>query len=71
MLTRRQLLGRTVLAGLASHLTSQAAATESKSSADPHTVPDSKAAADFCSHVDPFIGTGGHGHTFPGATVGG
>src|SRR5690606_3859174 len=21
------------------------------------------------SYVDPFIGTGGHGHTFPGATV--
>ena len=25
--------------------------------------------ADFASHVNPFIGTGGHGHTFPGATV--
>ena len=24
---------------------------------------------DAASHVDPFIGTGGHGHTFPGATV--
>jgi predicted alpha-1,2-mannosidase len=24
-------------------------------------------AFDPCSHVDPFIGTGGHGHTFPGA----
>ncbi len=24
---------------------------------------------DYTSHVDPFIGTGGHGHTFPGATV--
>ncbi len=23
----------------------------------------------FVSHVDPFIGTGGHGHTYPGATV--
>jgi predicted alpha-1,2-mannosidase len=69
MLTRRQLLGRTVLAGLGSHLTWRAAATESKLSADPHTAADSKAAADFCSHVDPFIGTGGHGHTFPGATV--
>src|SRR5712691_10870227 len=23
----------------------------------------------LCSYVDPFIGTGGHGHTFPGATV--
>ncbi|AJP74371.1 alpha-mannosidase [Sphingomonas hengshuiensis] len=24
--------------------------------------------ADLCRHVDPFIGTGGHGHTYPGAT---
>jgi predicted alpha-1,2-mannosidase len=24
---------------------------------------------DVCDHVDPFIGTGGHGHTFPGAVV--
>jgi len=23
----------------------------------------------LCDNVDPFIGTGGHGHTFPGATV--
>ncbi|MBF4493163.1 GH92 family glycosyl hydrolase [Flavobacterium sp. MR2016-29] len=23
----------------------------------------------FADHVDPFIGTGGHGHTYPGATV--
>ncbi|MBP6073465.1 MAG: GH92 family glycosyl hydrolase [Flavobacterium sp.] len=26
-------------------------------------------AQDFAQHVNPFIGTGGHGHTFPGATV--
>jgi predicted alpha-1,2-mannosidase len=25
--------------------------------------------ADFAKYVNPFIGTGGHGHTFPGATV--
>ena len=25
--------------------------------------------ADLANYVDPFIGTGGHGHTFPGATV--
>jgi putative alpha-1,2-mannosidase len=24
---------------------------------------------DFAQYVDPLIGTGGHGHTFPGATV--
>jgi len=23
----------------------------------------------FCDHVDPFVGTSGHGHTFPGATT--
>ncbi len=28
-----------------------------------------KATADYASFVDPFIGTGGHGHTFPGAVV--
>lgn len=27
------------------------------------------AAPDYASYVDPFIGTGGHGHTFPGAVV--
>lgn len=26
-------------------------------------------AGEFTKHVNPFIGTGGHGHTFPGATV--
>ena len=26
-------------------------------------------AQDFAKHVNPFIGTGGHGHTFPGATA--
>jgi predicted alpha-1,2-mannosidase len=25
--------------------------------------------SDFISYVDPFIGTGGHGHTYPGATL--
>src|SRR3954465_3779201 len=24
---------------------------------------------DFTKYVNPFVGTGGHGHTFPGATV--
>ena len=60
MLTRRQLLGGgTLLAGLGSTLTRQAAAAAA----------DAKPVADLCSYVDPFIGTGGHGHTFPGATV--
>src|SRR5438105_3651843 len=27
------------------------------------------AQTDYTKHVDPFIGTGGHGHTFPGATL--
>ena len=26
-------------------------------------------AQNFAQYVNPFIGTGGHGHTFPGATV--
>jgi predicted alpha-1,2-mannosidase len=28
-----------------------------------------KDSMDFASYVNPFVGTGGHGHTFPGATV--
>lgn len=28
-----------------------------------------QAAKDYTRYVNPFIGTGGHGHTFPGATV--
>ena len=26
-------------------------------------------ATDYAAYVNPFIGTGGHGHTFPGAVV--
>ena len=26
-------------------------------------------APDYASYVNPFIGTGGHGHTYPGAVV--
>lgn len=29
----------------------------------------SRANTDYTAHVNPFIGTGGHGHTFPGAVV--
>ena len=29
----------------------------------------SVAIADFCDYVDPFVGTAGTGHTFPGACV--
>src|SRR5438045_1237175 len=57
MLTRRQILGGTLLAaGLGGSLTRPAGAAGAKTS-------------DLCGYVDPFIGTGGHGHTFPGATV--
>jgi putative alpha-1,2-mannosidase len=31
--------------------------------------PKIKSGNDLVSYVDPFIGTGGHGHTFPGATM--
>ena len=35
-----------------------------------HAMPaDTRATADLSRHVDVFIGTGGHGHTFPGATL--
>jgi predicted alpha-1,2-mannosidase len=58
MLTRRQLLSSTALAVLASALSPRARAAVSR-----------HLAGDLCRHVDAFIGTGGHGHTFPGATV--
>ncbi len=32
------------------------------------TFPITAQTRDFTRHVNPFIGTGGHGHTFPGAT---
>ena len=31
--------------------------------------PSASCDADYASYVNPFIGTGGHGHTFPGAVV--
>lgn len=58
MLTRRELLeGTAVLLG-GTILGGPALGAEPKG-----------ATGDLCSYVDPFIGTGGHGHTFPGATV--
>ena len=32
-------------------------------------VTDNKETKDYTAYVNPFIGTGGHGHTFPGAVV--
>ena len=34
-----------------------------------NTQPKADYVSDSAAYVDPFIGTGGHGHTFPGATV--
>ena len=57
MLTRRELLEGTVaLAGGSALFGGGALGAEAS-------------AGDLCRYVDPFIGTGGHGHTFPGATV--
>jgi predicted alpha-1,2-mannosidase len=58
MLTRRQLLGTGVATVFGSALGRVLAA-------------DAKVAShsNLCRYVDPFIGTGGHGHTFPGATL--
>lgn len=57
MLTRRRLMNGAALAAAAGALAPRAWAEQ--------TAP----GADLCRHVDPFIGTGGHGHTYPGATV--
>jgi len=55
MVTRREMLAGTAVA--------LAAAKAGWSAPPVH------ADGGVCDHVDPFIGTGGHGHTFPGATV--
>lgn len=54
MLTRRQLLGTSVATVVGNAFT-RVLAAETR-------------VDDLCRYVDPFIGTGGHGHTFPGAT---
>ena len=58
MLTRRELLGGTAVLLGGSILGGPALGAEPK-----------EVTGDLCRFVDPFIGTGGHGHTFPGATV--
>jgi predicted alpha-1,2-mannosidase len=63
LLTRRQLLGTSVATVFASALARPLAAASAQHSGQQH------APLDLCRYVDPFIGTGGHGHTFPGATV--
>ncbi|HLZ97157.1 MAG TPA: GH92 family glycosyl hydrolase [Steroidobacteraceae bacterium] len=57
MLTRRQLIGGTVMTVLGSGAAKTALAGRKGGDGD------------VCRYVDPLIGTGGHGHTFPGATV--
>jgi predicted alpha-1,2-mannosidase len=59
MLTRRELMqGALLSAAAGSMLGVRASAADSSASS-----------GDLCRYVDPFIGTGGHGHTFPGATL--
>ena len=58
MLTRRQLLNSAALTFVGSALPTHQVFANS-----------SRTPGDVCDLVDPFIGTGGHGHTFPGATV--
>jgi predicted alpha-1,2-mannosidase len=60
MKTRRECLAAGAAAVLAT------AAPELTFAAEPK---DQGAAFDPCASVDPFIGTGGHGHTFPGASA--
>jgi predicted alpha-1,2-mannosidase len=58
MLTRRELLNRVALTFLGGALPLHRLLAST-----------SRTTSDVCDFVDPFIGTGGHGHTFPGATV--
>jgi predicted alpha-1,2-mannosidase len=60
MLTRRQIVLCAAAAGLPQSILAAVSAPEaSRANSD----------SDLCRQVDVFIGTGGHGHTFPGATV--
>src|ERR1700752_62316 len=72
MLTRRELLGGSLLVGLGNTLV-QAPGAGSPAHVAPAAAGSDAAPAPqppgLCDYVDPFIGTGGHGHTFPGATV--
>lgn len=61
MLTRRQLLGTGVATVFGNALGRVLAADEK--------IDKQGSQSDLCRYVDPFIGTGGHGHTYPGATL--
>jgi predicted alpha-1,2-mannosidase len=88
MLTRRELLGASLLVGVGGTLartpsagangaigangtadTGAAGGTSAAAGTGAAHASATSTAQGFCSYVDPFIGTGGHGHTFPGATV--
>jgi len=68
MLTRRQLLMAAAAAQLPSGVFAGVGDADASRASD---IAHRKGGADpdLCSQVDVFIGTGGHGHTFPGATV--
>jgi predicted alpha-1,2-mannosidase len=59
MLTRRQLLETGVATTVFATALGRVFAADAKVSGH----------LDLCRYVDPFIGTGGHGHTYPGATL--
>ncbi len=61
MKTRRECLAAGAAAAIAA-----AAGPDLAFALEPKTL---KPVFDPCAHVDPFIGTGGHGHTFPGASA--
>jgi predicted alpha-1,2-mannosidase len=65
MKTRRECLAAGAAAAIAAAAPDLASAFESKT-LKPVSEP---LVFDPCAYVDPFIGTGGHGHTFPGASA--
>lgn len=69
MVTRRRFLQGSAAAALTmlgSRLTLPAAIVATRDSGGPSSMPH---ASGLSQYVDVFIGTGGHGHTFPGATM--
>jgi predicted alpha-1,2-mannosidase len=67
MVTRRRFLQGAVAAALLGRLDPRSALAAPGTSGPQRA--DGLAANGFLRHVDVFVGTGGHGHTYPGATV--
>src|SRR6185312_7055806 len=67
MVTRRRFLQGAVTAALLGRIEPRAAWAEARASGE--DAADANSASTASRYVNVFVGTGGHGHTYPGATV--